>query len=160
MSDENVIELRPTPSPKQMSETEINRWWELAKELTQKHAENLIADPTLGERLDRENQTEAELSQVGLESYIDCNGRRCYRPFGDGLRQRQMNRIRENYEYRRHVEAVYRELTIRRLDQIDPDWRDHYKTFDAAEQAYWLELQKLAGRVVDCGPFEPKDSTR
>jgi hypothetical protein len=73
---------------------------------------------------------------------------------------RNMNRAREAMAHRNHVEAVYRELQMRRLDQLDPDWRDHHTTFESAELAYRLELQKLDGDTVDCGHFEPRDRTR
>lgn len=142
-------------TPDDASDTQINSLFELADAMTKRHARDLLADPALGERLDRASGLNPEtllgnqpipdqsLDQVGMESYTDCNGKRCYRPMGEGETQRRLNRIRDNFEYRAHVEAVYREVTMRRLDQIDPDWRDHCKTFEAAELRYRLELQKI-----------------
>lgn len=134
MSNDNVFPLRP--SPKDASDELVNKYWEMAVQLMQDEAKRLLNLETFNNA-----PLVEELSQVGMESYLDCNGKRCYRPMGQGLQQRQLNKIRENYEYRRHVESVYREITERRLTELDPDWRDHYKTFEAAELAYWRELQ-------------------
>jgi hypothetical protein len=153
--DDNVIPLRPTPNhftdqefASSLFDYAVQGMKDEAARLL--NAETILNDRPLPDRVERELE---QLEQVGLESYIDCNGKRCYRPAGAGLRQRQLNRIRENYEYRAHVEAVYRELTERRLTEIDPEWRDHYKTFEAAERAYWEELQV---KTTGLGhPFEP-----
>lgn len=42
-----------------------------------------------------------------LEAYIDCNGKRCYRPRGEGERMRRANRLRQLEAARRH-EAMLR----------------------------------------------------
>ena len=147
MNDDNVIPIRQVPE--QAGDQTMSLYFDIAAQIAREHAEKLLADPELGARLDKANGNQPVpdqvLDQVGLESYIDCNGQRCYRPMGQGETQRRLNRIREDYEYRSHVEAVYREVTTRRLYEIDPDWRDHCKTFEEAELRYRLELQKLGG---------------
>jgi hypothetical protein len=44
-------------------------------------------------------------------------------------------------QFKANVHRAHREATSRRLAEIDPDWEDHYKTLEAAEMAYWRELQ-------------------
>lgn len=136
MSDDNVVPMI-RKQPKDMSDPEVNNLWDFACALMRAEAQRLCPETILGNK----PLPDQSLSQVGMESYIDCNGKRCFRPMGEGERQRALNRIRDNYEYRAHVEAVYRENTERRLTEIDPDWLEHYKSFEAAERAYWRELQ-------------------
>jgi hypothetical protein len=75
-----------------------------------------------------------------MEPYIDCNGRTCWRPKGEGERVRIANRQREYNDRQRHLEHVRIELEALRLDEIDPDWRDHFERQDAAALHYWREL--------------------
>lgn len=44
-----------------------------------------------------------------VESYIDCTGKRCYRPRGEGERLRFENRLRRLREVQAHEEALRRE---------------------------------------------------
>jgi hypothetical protein len=60
---------------------------------------------------------EAELNEFGrlleakeLESYIDCNGKRCYRPRGEGERIRHENRVKRNQEAEHHAEMIREEV--------------------------------------------------
>jgi len=86
--------------------------------------------------------------RVEQESYIDCNGKRCWRPKGEGERQRIANGERGDFEFRAHTQAVYEEVQGRRLDEIDADWRDRF-TFEQAESFYRLELNKLVDADVE-----------
>lgn len=45
-----------------------------------------------------------------LESYIDCTGKRCYRPRGEGERLRFESRLRRLREVQAHEDALRREM--------------------------------------------------
>lgn len=87
-----------------------------------------------------------------VETYLDCNGKRCTRPKGEGERMRIENRQREYDRRQRHLEHVRREVEALRLDEIDPDWRDHYPTQESAAAFYWKEI----GEYTDWGGGKPK----
>jgi hypothetical protein len=146
-------------TPNHASTDVINLLFEMAMEITKEHNRQLKADPTLAARLDTHPAARdayvQQLTQFGMESYIDCNGAECFRPLGEGERVRAQNRAREHFRHRQHTEAVRREITSRRLAEIDPDWQDHYKTLEAAERAYWRELQSRREGLGH--PFQPPE---
>jgi hypothetical protein len=78
-----------------------------------------------------------------LESYYDCNGKRCYRQRGTGARIQHENYVRQEHEKRRRYEAVSREVLALKLDKIDPDWPSKFLTTDAAARFYREELAQV-----------------
>src|SRR5687767_10988789 len=52
---------------------------------------------------------DGDLPPGQLESYIDCTGKRCYRPFGEGARIRHENRVRRLREVQHQAELLRRE---------------------------------------------------
>lgn len=64
--------------------------------------------------------------------------------------RRQAQRLVSDFRFRQHTQSVHEEVTGRRLDAIDPDWRERFADpeggvdFRRAESFYRLELQKLS----------------
>ena len=150
MSKDNVTPIRPRPIPDLVSTGEFaSSLWEEALRLSRTEAKHLLNAETV--MSGRVNEIGPELP-TDLESYLDCNGNLCVRPKGEGERIRLENRQREYDERQRRLENVRHEVERMRLDEIDPDWRDHYITQDAAAAFYWKEL----GEYTDWGGGKPK----
>jgi len=144
---DNVIPLRPTPNHVSTNEFATNPYWDLAVSLMHAEAARLLNPETMLGGAWHPDQLPNE-----LEAYIDCNGKRCFRPKGEGERMIRENRQRAYDERQRHLEHVRQEVEALRLDEIDGDWRDHHLTQDSAARFYWRELAEY----VDWGGGKPK----
>lgn len=101
-----------------------------------------------------------------LETYVDCNGTRCYRPKGEGERMRQLNWASDVAKRQRTLELNRREVIALRLDEIDPDWPDKFISTDQAARFYWAELAEYEGLdqppkrtlgVINHSPYQPPE---
>lgn len=67
--------------------------------------------------------------------------RTAYRPKGEGERVRLANAERKRVEEQRRRAGIEREIALRKLDALDPDWISKFRSTDAALNFYREELR-------------------
>lgn len=100
-----MSDFKMTPSPDDMSDTGILR---LIGDLPSLNAET-VANGRVNELW-----PDGPVLPDDLEPYIDCNGKRCWRPKGHGERMRLENRLKRLREVQHHEDMLRAEAAARR----------------------------------------------
>jgi hypothetical protein len=164
----NDFPLRPTPS--HCSDETINELFdgELAIHVAMSKAidrVNELMRPAIP-KLNAETIANGRVNEIEVYAGFDKNGHMTTKcvprdPEHDALVQREKQARLEHMQ--RHIEYVRKEITEKRLDALDPDWRERFADYRAAELFYVKELNaerirpRRLGNVVAGGHFEPEE---